>query len=110
MTADDLTRDLESRAVGLDPATIAAAVSALVGLIANCRNPAQATAALERPPGTLEKTLLRNAIRREARARGLRTTPRQIEAAVDALTAAHTAAHPVELTALAQDLTKWAAA
>jgi hypothetical protein len=104
---DDLERDLERNAVGLDPVSIAAAISALVGLIANCRNKAPAAAAITGRPGIAEKTLLRNAIRRELRDRGERVTPERVQSCLTSLLDAQQRADAASRAAVADHLTKW---
>ena len=102
----DLETDLEQHAVGLDPATIAAALAALVGLVAQCRNKTPA-AAITGNPGLAETALLRGAIRRELRERGERPTPHRVEAALTALLEAQRRAAPQDRAQIADELTKW---
>jgi len=103
----DLETDLEQHAVGLDPATIAAALAALVGLVAQCRNKTPAAAAITGNPGLAETALLRGAILRELRERGERPTPHRVEAALTALLEAQRRAAPQDRAQIADELTKW---
>lgn len=104
---DALQRDIADNSVGLDPASIAAALAALVNLVSGCRNKTPAAAAITGKPKTAETILLRGAIRRELRERGERATPDKVEPLLNALLNAQIRADAATRQRLADDLTKW---
>ena len=87
--SQEVENDLEQRleAKGIDPATIITIVEAVLGLIANCRNPQSLSTGM-RSPGRLERTLVRRQIGNELREHGQAVDRRELDRLTDAVLAA----------------------